>query len=74
MRSYTCSEARRNLAALLDVAQRDGAVRIRRRDGRSYVLQPEPAAGSPLDVEGVDLDVTTDEIVSLIREGHERPA
>ena len=69
MKSYTCSEARRNLAALLDVAQRDGAVRIRRSDGRSYVLQPEPAAGSPLDVEGIDLDVTTDEVVSLIREG-----
>ena len=72
MRVYTYSEARQNLAALLDVAQRDGAVRIRRRDGRAYVLQPEPAAGSPLDVEGVDLDVTTDEIVSLIREGRER--
>ena len=27
---------------------------------------------SPLDVEGVDLDVTTREIVDLIREGRER--
>lgn len=27
---------------------------------------------SPLDVEGVDLGVTTDEIVNMIREGRER--
>ena len=72
MRVYTYSEARQNLASLLEIAQRDGAVRIRRRDGRCYVVQAEPAAGSPLDVEGVDLDVTTDEIVNLIREGRER--
>ena len=72
MRVYTYSEARQNLASLLEIAQRDGAVRIRRRDGRCYVVQAEPAARSPLDVEGVDLDVTTDEIVNLIREGRER--
>ena len=72
MRVYTYSEARQNLASLLDVAQRDGAVRIRRKDGRCYVVQAEPASRSPLDVEGVDLDVTTDEIVDLIREGRER--
>lgn len=72
MRVYTYSEARQNLASLLDVAQRDGAVRIRRRDGRSFVLQPEPSGASPLDVEGVDLGVTTDEIVAIVREGRER--
>ena len=72
MRVYTYSEARQNLASLLEVAQRDGAVRIRRRAGRSFVLQPEPAGGSPLDAAGVDLGVTTDEIVATIREGRER--
>lgn len=72
MRVYTYSEARQNLASLLDVAQRDGAVRIRRRDGRSFVLQPERSGVSPLDVEGVDPGVTTDEIVTIIREGRER--
>ena len=41
MRVYTYSEARQNLASLLDIAQRDGAVRIRRKDGQSFVLQPE---------------------------------
>ena len=61
-----------SLLSLLEVAQRDGAVWIRRRDGRSFVLQPEPAGGSPLDVAGVDLGVTTDELVTIIREGRER--
>lgn len=72
MRVYTCAEARQNLASLLDTAQRDGAVRIRHRDGRCYVLRPEPDMGSPLDVEGVDLGLTTDQIVNLVREGRER--
>ncbi len=72
MRVYTYSEARQNLASLLEVAQKDGAVRIRRKDGQSFVLQPESSEASPLDVEGVDLDVTTDEIVNMIREGRER--
>ncbi len=72
MKVYTYSEARQNLASLLEVAQREGAVRIRRRDGQTFVLQPESSNASPLDVEGVDLGVTTDEIVSMIREGRER--
>ena len=72
MRVYTYSEARQSLASLLDVAQQEGAVRIRRRDGQMFVLRPESSDSSPLDVEGVDLGVTTDEIVSMIREGRER--
>ena len=74
MRVYTYSEARQNLASLLEIAQRDGAVRIRRRDGRSFLVRPERSGASPLDVEGVDLGVTTDEIVAIIREGRQRYA
>ena len=72
MRVYTYSEARESLASLLEVADRDGAVRIRHRDGRSFVLQPAPSVVSPLNVDGVDLGVTTDEIIAIIREGRER--
>ncbi len=74
MRVYTYSEARQRLASVLDAAQRDCAVRIRRRDGRTFVLQPEASTRSPLDVEGVDLGITTGDIVSLIREGRSRYA
>ena len=72
MKVFTYSEARQNLASLLDTAENDGAVVIRRRNGQRFVLRPEDSMVSPLDVEGVDLDVTTREIVDLIREGRER--
>ena len=72
MRVYTYSEARQNFASLLEIAQRDGAVGIRRKDGQSFVLQPETSGASPLDVEGVDLGVSSAEIVEIIREGRER--
>ena len=72
MRVYTYSEARQNLASILEEARKDGAVRIRRKDGQTFVLQPESSETSPLDVEGVDLGLTTEEIVAIIREGRER--
>lgn len=72
MRVYTYSEARQRLAAILEQARRDGEVRIRRRDGQSFVLMPEKPLTSPLDVKGVDLGITTNEIVSFVREGRER--
>jgi PHD/YefM family antitoxin component YafN of YafNO toxin-antitoxin module len=68
MKVYTYSEARQKLASLLEQARRDGAVRIRRQDGQSFLLTPEQTTRSPLDVEGLDLDLTTDEIVEFVRE------
>ncbi len=69
MKVYTYSEARQNLATLLEQARREGSVRIRRRDGQSFILQPETVAGSPLDVQGLDLGFSTDEIVAFVRDG-----
>ena len=69
MKVYTYTKARRNLATLLDQALREGEVRIKRRDGQTFVVKPQSRSGSPLDVEGVDLNVTADEIVAFIREG-----
>jgi hypothetical protein len=54
---------------LLEQAKKEGAVRIRRRDGQTFVLKPEVPAGSPLGVESIDLGITTEEIVSSVREG-----
>ncbi|MEQ1761325.1 MAG: type II toxin-antitoxin system Phd/YefM family antitoxin [Vicinamibacterales bacterium] len=73
MKEFTYSEARQQLAALLDRARRDGAVRIRRRDGQVFVLRPERSKGSPLDVPGLTLELSRDEIVELVHEGR-RPA
>jgi len=72
MTVYTYSEARQRLAALLEQAAKGAEVRIRRKDGRVFVIKPATTAESPLDVAGVPLDVTTDEIVAYVREGRER--
>ncbi len=72
MMEFTFSQARQNLAAVLEQAARDGEVRILRRDGRVFVLRPQMPAASPLDVGTVDLGVSTGEIVEIIREGRER--
>jgi hypothetical protein len=69
MRVYTYSEARRKLASLLEQAVKEGEVKIKRRDGQTFVIRPETRAGSPLDVEGIDLGITTAEIVQFIQEG-----
>ena len=69
LRLYTYAEANRDLSEVLTVAQEKGAVVIRGPDGRAYMLQPEPTLNSsPLDVPGIDLDITTEEIVQIVRE------
>jgi hypothetical protein len=72
MRVYTYSEARQNLASLLEKADQEGEVRIKRKDGQIYVIKPQPRTASPLDIEGVNIDINTAEIVAIIREGRER--
>lgn len=69
MKEFTYSEARQRLAALLERARREGAVRIRRKDGQVFVLRPEQAAGSPLDVPSIGARLNRDEILDAIREG-----
>lgn len=69
MKVYTYSEARQNFASVLEQARKGGAVRIRRRDRESFVLTPEVPTGSPLDVQGIEVDLSADEIVAFVREG-----
>jgi hypothetical protein len=69
MTVYTYSQARQKLAALLEQAARGDEVKIKRKDGRTFVLRPETKTGSPLDVGTVDLGLSTAELVQFIREG-----
>jgi antitoxin Phd len=66
---YTYTEARQKLATLLDKALRDGEVLIKRRDGQVFVVKPQIPRDSPLDVEGLDLDIKATEIVAFVQEG-----
>ena len=72
MRTYTYSQARQNFASLLNQAQKEGKVLIKRRDGSTFVIQPIKSSGSPLDVKGIELSLSTEEVVQTLREVRER--
>jgi hypothetical protein len=72
MNVYTYTEARQNLATLLDKALCEGQVLIKRQDGQLFVLKPQARPGSVLDVEGVDLNLSASEIVGFIHEGRQK--
>ena len=65
----TFLETQDDFSALLEQARRDGEVRIQRADGQTFVLKSESSRRSPLDVEGVELGLSADEIVEFVREG-----
>jgi prevent-host-death family protein len=70
--TYTFSKARQNLASLLEQAARDGEARIVQKNGQVFVIRPADYSKSPLDVRGIDLDVSADDIVRIVREGREQ--
>ncbi len=72
MREYSFTEARQNFASILDEAKREGVVCIKKRDGESFYLKPAELKKSPLDIEGVELGLSSSEISELVREGRYR--
>lgn len=72
MQVYTYSEARQKLALVLAQAEATGKVFIRRKDGKIFALIPSPPQTSPLNVPTIEAEVSTQELVSIIREGRER--
>ena len=68
MNVYTYSEARQKLSSVLDSAKSTGKVMIKRKDGTVFCLTPERQAKSPLDIAGIDTDISTKELVSFVRE------
>lgn len=72
MKSYTYSEAREKFASVLAEAERHGAVEIRRRDGTVFRIVPAPRSQhSPLDIQGVKVDISSTDWVAAVREGRE---
>jgi len=72
MQIYSYSEARQNLAVLLEQAEDTGKVLIRRKDGQTFAVVPEKTAASPLDVPSIKVSMTTEQIIDIIRNGRER--
>ena len=71
MRVFTYSEARKRLAEVLDLAENDEVV-IKRRNGETFSLRRIKKAASPLDIDGLKLDISTTELVAAVRESRER--
>jgi len=73
MNVYTYSKARENLSSVLNEALEKGEVKIRRKDGQTFIITPEKSKKkSPLDVKGVKTNITLDDILTAVREGRER--
>ena len=68
----TYLENQESLSALLEQARQKGEVRIQSLDGETFILKPEKSGRSALDVAGINLNISTKEIVEIIREGRER--
>jgi antitoxin Phd len=67
MRVYTYSEARQKLSSILDSAESGEKVIIRLKDGKTFALIPEQTRRSPLDVPSIKADVSTEELVEIMR-------
>ncbi|HEX8371112.1 MAG TPA: hypothetical protein VF604_21390 [Pyrinomonadaceae bacterium] len=68
----TYPETQENLSALLERAREEGEIRIRRADVQVFVRKPENPERSALDAVGIDLGISTKEIVEFVREGRGR--
>jgi hypothetical protein len=74
MRTFQYSEARQNFSTVLNIALKE-EVYITRKDGSRFKLTSvnKKEKKSPLDVKGIDTDITTEEIIEVIRECREGP-
>lgn len=72
MTTYTFSEARQKLASVLDKARAQGEVLIKRKDGSMFVVKPATFKQSPLDVTGINVNLSAKEIVEIVREIREK--
>ncbi len=71
MKVYTYSQARQNLAEVLNQSKAE-VVLIRRRGGDSFTVVPKPREGSPFDVPGVKTGATTSDILTAVRESRSK--
>ena len=73
MKVYTYSQARQNLAEVLNQSK-DEVVLIRRRGGESFAVVPKPREGSPFQVPGVKTAATTPDLLAAVKESRSKTA
>lgn len=73
MTIYSYAQVREQLSALLEKALAEGQIKFRDRDGRVFVIRPEPLPKtSPLEVCSISLPINKDDIFEAIRESRAR--
>jgi antitoxin (DNA-binding transcriptional repressor) of toxin-antitoxin stability system len=72
MRIYKYSDARQNFSTVLNTALKEEVI-ITRKDGNRFRLVAinKKNKKSPLDIEGINTDITTAEILDVLRECRE---
>ena len=73
MKVYTYSQVRQNLSEVLNRAKME-PVLVKRRGGDVFTIVPQKKEKSPFDVPGVKTNVTTTDILDVIREGRSKVA
>jgi hypothetical protein len=73
---YTTTQIRKELPTLLQKALKSGQIQFKTRDGQVFVIRPltpiKNVKSSPLDVRGIKLAVSREDILQFIRESRER--
>ncbi|MFO7890041.1 MAG: type II toxin-antitoxin system Phd/YefM family antitoxin [bacterium] len=72
MEKYTFTQARQNFASVLKKVKTDGEVIIQKRNGSTFIIKSYHPNKSPLNVKGIDVDVSSSEIVDIIQETRRR--
>jgi hypothetical protein len=70
-KSYMSTQARRNWASVIEQAYMDGEVVITVRNKINLVIKIAQSDRSPLDIPGVNTDITRQEMVDSVRESRE---
>ncbi|MED5603505.1 hypothetical protein [Alloalcanivorax sp.] len=72
MKVFTYSEARQNLAKLLDLAKTE-EVHIRRKDGSVFILRAQiESVESPFDIPGIRTQARTEDILEAVADTRAR--
>lgn len=66
--TYSYEKAKKSFDLVFKKASLEGKVAIR-KDDQIYILMPESKNASPLDIEGIDVKITSKDIVHFIHEG-----
>jgi hypothetical protein len=69
MKTYNYTEKQQNLSVILNIAEKEDVI-IKRQDGLRFKLicMKEDASRSPFDVTGITTNISTQEIIDILRE------